>query len=59
VHPIYWKLEKRGIKAISTAAALAILFYILAAGMLVGIIQTLFIVLEAIPSFNYNAFAEM
>ena len=59
VHPIYWKLEKRGIKAVSTAAALAILFYILAAGVLVGAIQVIFIVLEAIPSFNYNTFAEI
>ena len=59
VHPVYWKLEKRGIKAISTAAALAILFYILAAGVLVGAIQVIFIVLEAIPSFNYDSFAEL
>lgn len=59
VHPIHWKLEKRSIKALSAASAISILVYILMSGVLVAVIQALFMVLQATPSFDYNAFSEL
>ncbi len=58
VAPEWWNREKGIIKALSSVAALSVLFYILFSGLFVGLFQGLFILLKAIESFDYNAFAE-